>query len=264
MAKSSRGQLELVAAECRASARRIAIIRFERSPASSLVGESHQHGLWAKLVDSPPAFEFAVGGVGNEGRIRLTARFLAPSGEHRFAGSAPLVLVEQGTPAVDRVTMARAAGVTVLSTHTAELHEHDLLLLADVIQGALLAMAEHLLYRANRKPGDSLEFSPSDLTVEARDTLEMLWKLRAFSESSAVSVKRAAPGSLPKRPRRQGVTTIAKAAELGTTELKSAGLVEARQGVGTWLTDEGRRIAGEMFAPERPLTMCMGRSRSSS
>ena len=256
MSKQSPGQLEFVALECRAAARRIGVLRYERLPLVALLAESQQHDLWATIIDSPPAFKVSVGGAEGPGRIHLSARLKGPSSEQRFVGSAALRVVERTDSAADRVALSRVGGVRVEGpTKIVEIAEDDLLLLVDVVQNALLAMADHLSYQASRRPGDFMEPLPSSLSLSARDTLQMLWNQRAFSESSAIAVKRRAPTALPKRATRKRVTTIAKAAELGATELRRAGLVESKQGVGTWLNQRGREVAAGLFTPERALNM---------
>lgn len=87
------------------------------------------------------------------------------------------------------------------------------------------------------------------LSVHARKTLEMLWKLRATSEAQVCRVAKQAPTAYLQ----SGVdspTTRLKYAERGIDELRRLGLVETRQAKGTWLTPDGCNEARRLFSPK--------------
>ncbi len=120
--------------------------------------------------------------------------------------------------------------------------EADAAIACSVVSDALVTMAEYVDFLI-RSAGLARRHGFEDLSLDARDVLEMLWKLKGFGERSAKPLKQVAPVKMRKRKGRMGPTTIEKAAQMGFKELKSAGFALARQKVGSWLTPEGRELA---------------------
>lgn len=120
--------------------------------------------------------------------------------------------------------------------------EADAALACGLVSEALVTMAEYLDFLV-RSPESVAQRGNVRLSVDAWDVLAMLWKLKAFGERRARSLKQAALEDMPKRKNSRKPSTIEKAAQMGFKELKSAGLALARPNVGSWLTPEGRELA---------------------
>lgn len=90
------------------------------------------------------------------------------------------------------------------------------------------------------------------LGLDAVDVLSMLWNNEAVGSESAVSIKNLAPVGMPPRTGRQEGGAFIKAAERGSSEAKRHNLVDAKAGLGTWLTPEGIAVARARFGDPDP------------
>jgi hypothetical protein len=162
-------------------------------------------------------------------------------------GGAPLT--EEEVQEIERGTPGRVS--TELDIQTLDgpdfpkfvvAREADAALACGLVSEALVTMAEYLDFLVH-SPELIRQRGNVRLSVDAWDVLAMLWKLKAFGERRARSLKQAALEDMPKRKNSRKPSTIEKAAQMGFKELKSAGLALARPNVGSWLTPEGRELA---------------------
>ena len=125
--------------------------------------------------------------------------------------------------------------------------EPDFDVLVAVLEGALIAMADFLDFeiQARSFPGGSATL---ELSLDAVDTLEMLWKLKATDQQRAVSVKLVSATNMRRRQSRRRSSSYVKAAERGAAELKANGLLVARPRLGTWLNEAGVTLARDRFS----------------
>lgn len=84
------------------------------------------------------------------------------------------------------------------------------------------------------------------LGKQARAVLELLYREKAFDEDHACNLTKRAPTQL-RYESAKSPGTKDKYAKTGAAELKRLRLSEAVPNVGTWLTSEGRALAGSLF-----------------
>lgn len=269
------------AAECRAAARRVRIAVYEANPAWAVYDEAGRHEGVAALAGIPPAISLA---RSEDGTLEFCARFHSPLGateyRGRLGGRRAAVVLTCNThgahETLDEVVgprrsawahqsplPAKPLGGHLAVTRTAvdgpeptgrkgellQFLEPDFDVLVAVLEGALLAMAEFLDFEVHARSSSG---GPAalELSLDAVDTLEMLWKLKATDQQRAVSVKRVSATNMRRRQSRRESSTYVKAAERGASELKASGLLVARPRVGTWLNLAGVAVARDRFSRE--------------
>lgn len=216
-----------------------------------------------------PVFEFKLRDRKQRGCLGFSARYVSPLGNSMFLGlaggtaSPPLVVCDthdlsfftppniEGRSEVEAYMKAFRGLASQTPSSPSPIEEprlapEDLQVIVDVISGALLAMDDHLRQAASaRQRPDSPK--PAELSADALDALRMLWNRGALTRSKAISIKKVAPTSMPRRPSRKGMSTYVKAAESGVRQLRIQGLALATQNVGTWLSEAGVATAKRRF-----------------
>lgn len=247
------------------------MIRHERNQLSALISEADRHEAVLRSIRAEPVFQVKLADGDRRGFIWFSARYVSPLGDSRFSGFiggpiAPLLL-ECDTHAREIPGIAESAiSAPQMSYQEAfqrlrhrrpdspqammglRLVSDDLNVAVDVIQGALLALSDHLAHESNRQANSGAAIpAPLELSGDALDVLKMLLAKKAFDSASAVAVKKVAPISMPRRPNRTKDWTYIKAAEAGVRQLRSRGLALATPNVGTWLSDAGALLAKQRF-----------------
>lgn len=260
---------QAVAGECRAAARRLGVVRHERNHLAALLSETDRHEAVVRSIGVEPVFEFKFADADRRGLVWFAARYVSPMGDSHYAGfiggpmTAPQLEcdthgnsvsadaldkgVRSTTPIFEAITNLRLSARVPSSMERLRLAPDDLQIVVDLVQGALLALSDHLIGVSTPRENPGATAEALRLDTDALDALQMLWKQRALGESQAVSVKRVAATAMPRRPKRKGPSTYVKAAERGIEQLRSAGLAHARQNVGTWLSEAGVRKARHEF-----------------
>lgn len=260
-----------VAGECRAAARRLGLIRYERDHLTPLLSEADRHEEVVGSVSIDPVFSLTP--VSARPRcVLFLARYVSPMGDARLWGTLgepgeafhvacdaheghPLPKVMRDSQIYVHLGVEgrmHALGKPLPRTvKMMTFSPEELEMLVSLLQGALLSLSDHLVSGESRSETSGSASEPLNMDADATDALQMLWDCKAFGESKAVSVRIVAPTRMPKRKHRLTPSTYLKAAERGVKQLRAKGLVDARPNVGTWLSETGLRMARQMFDRDR-------------